>query len=280
MAISQASIEGFLARYKRELERRRAPSTTYHYVWIARIFLSKYGLKPSYTRREVLDFVDSYPDNGYSQWVYYGLRRLFRSLEIEFPLDSDDKPQIRPSTTKVPVASDEQIRGMIEAALKHGDPEWTCYMALSTTYGLRVGEIQELVPRLEPQPETILVRVEKSGTERKHLVPPEIRAYLRPIRRRSLSHFTNVYGRVVMAAGSERQYGEGYHAIRRALDTRLLNSGLELPLVANFMRWGGRLARLSPAFAMPVHYYHPDVAAVDQAVFKVHPFIRFWSDGS
>lgn len=228
----------------------------------------------------MLDFVDSYPDNGYSQWVYFALRRLFRSLEIQFPLDADDKPQIRPSMTKVPVASDTQIQDMVKTATRSHDFEWACYMALSTIYGLRVGEIQELVPRLQSQPETILVRVEKSGTEREHLVPPEIRGYLRPIRHRSLSHLGNVYGRVVRAAGHERQYGEGYHAVRRALDSSLMNSGLAIPLVANFMRWGGKLARLSPAFSMPVHYYHPDVAIVDQEVFKVHPYVRFWADGS
>jgi hypothetical protein len=69
----------------------------------------------------------------------------------------------------------------------------------------------------------------------------------------------------------------GWHAIRRGLATELLYRDVSLINVVRFMRWSD--GSLKGEFGMLAIYGKRNQEEIDRSVFKVHPFLRIWSEG-
>ena len=69
----------------------------------------------------------------------------------------------------------------------------------------------------------------------------------------------------------------GWHAIRRALATKLVSTDVSLLNLLRFMRWSD--ASLKGEFGMLAIYAKRNQEEIDRSIFKVHPFLSVWSEG-
>lgn len=191
-----------------------------------------------------------------------------------------------PATSGGPVLSAADVGRMIVAVRQNviaadatGRPDalrLAKTTALVTVFGLRAEEVRGLlavqIPPTPPtpalQPPYLEVQTAKHGEVRRHTVPPEVRRYLAAAAPREVKN-TAVYAQFKRALGFVRpaRDGEGWHAVRRAVVTGLLEAGLGLEDV---QKWIGWKANGSMAF----RYYRP--SDLDAKVFAVHPFLKYW----
>lgn len=230
---------------------------------------------------------------GTVNFAFRVIRRLFvvNGLEKDWPFRRGEAPQIGQRDELKPALDPEVIKIMIEAA-KDGKLESNevCFLALSTIYGLRRGEMCKLTSNdIDLKSYTFFVSTEKMGRQRYHLIPEEIRAYLQ-------SHDFNIHygdGRmsqlfwsIINKCGLESLKTEnlGWHSIRRSLLTLLHQSGIDPFAIHAFMRWKGAERDL----AMDVRYHATHFVGLegrkvvtreaesDKEVFDKHPLLKFW----
>ncbi|GAJ24193.1 unnamed protein product, partial [marine sediment metagenome] len=128
----------------------------------------------------------------------------------------------------------------------------------------------------------------KHGRQRYHLVPQEIKAHLerhdfdKPY---SLTGMSGYFWRIVNKSGLSalQEYRIGWHSLRRALLTALVEAGINVFSVRAFMRWKGTVAEASE-LAMPARYFGNTLVTVDgqqsvvqeakgdEDIFEKHPF--------
>ena len=68
--------------------------------------------------------------------------------------------------------------------------------------------------------------------------------------------------------GRKPGYGEGWHSIRRALVTALVNHGLDQYSVSRWMGW-----KLNDT---AYRYFRPDPVELDAKVYSHHPYLAVW----
>lgn len=155
-----------------------------------------------------------------------------------------------------------------------------CYLALSTVYGLRRSEMTKVEPEDFTQGTpyfphgTIMIHTTHGGRVTTHLVPPEIAPYLQYFRHYEPDSLTHMFHRLAQKVGLTTTKGFGWHSIRRSLATELILLDASALNVLRFMRWSDASAR--GEFGMLAIYAKRDQTRIDEAIFKVHPFLPYW----
>lgn len=225
---------------------------------------------------------------------FRGIRRLFGVNQLEWPYGHGEAPVVKQRDTFRPQLGTGIMTAIIHVA-KTGVllPYEQCFVALSTTYGLRREEISNLKPQdVNLRKGTLYVTTVKGGRERYHLIADEIKPYLKAHdfgQRYALSTLNRSFRRILLAAGARdlvKVKGIGWHAPRRALAHGLVGNGVNPFAIMKFMRWQSGNQDL----AMPMHYYGnvtvdigqeepvTDEAAQDAEIFEKHPFLPLWRE--
>lgn len=284
-----------------EKYRQSLPRDYPGYIGHARHFLEFCG--GNFSRQAVDRFLQHMKEEGYADGTvdlaFRVLRRLFLVNGLEWPYRRGEGPVIRETEVYAPALDPELVREMIGFAVRGElEPDEAGCLALSTVYGLRRVEMASLRSQdLRLDEGLVFVQTAKHGRQRWHLVPEEIRPYLEGLAPSlplgTPARVANVWYRIEERTGlseireERRQQGEpcdlGFHAIRRTLDRLLLEAGLPIPTVMDFLRWK------RSATNMPLRYYSVQFVGrqssvrlggedrrVDEQVFAVHPFLPAW----
>ncbi len=229
---------------------------------------------------------------GTVDFAFRVIRTLFNVNKLDWPFRRDEAPQIRQRDEYKPALAPELIKIMVEAA-RNGKlaASPSCFLALSTTYGLRREEMCDLEPGdVDLKAGTIFVSTVHRGRERYHLVPEEIKPYLEShdfSKSYKVDQMSQLFWVVVNGSGLQALKPKrlGWHSLRRTVIKTLLdNSGLSPYAVHDFMRWKS----VERGFAMDARYHAShfvgleetrvvtEEAESDKEVFEKHPLLGFW----
>lgn len=245
------------------------------------------------TRETVLQFVEHMRSAGLSDgtvnFKYRLVRTLFERNQVEWPFNRGEAPQIRENKVDAPAIDPEIIHEMIAAAqTKKGTTEQRFFLSLSSTYGVRRTELQNILPEdLLLDDRVLHIATAKHGRDRNHMIPEQIVPYLAAYDfgpRVSDFYLLGIWYQLERLVGMEHTDRVGFHSIRRTLDTVLLKK-LPDSTVSSFMRWKQRTSS-----SMPFRYSAQQFVGKsgvktkitgeslesDQEVFRVHPFINDW----
>lgn len=228
---------------------------------------------------------------GTVNFAFRVVRRLYTVNKLDWPYLRGQAPQITERDEHRPALAFEIISTMIKSENLHDDER--CFLALSTTYGLRREEMMELEPQdIDFKSGTIFISTVKSGRQRYHLIPEQIKPFLSKhdfAERYSKMRMSQMFWRVVNNSGLGALKSEtlGWHSIRRPLLSGLVDNGLNVFAAKAFLRWKASVGEL----AMPARYYSNVVVTLqgslvvseeakeDKEVFeKFHPFLPLWDD--
>ena len=264
-----------------------------HYVSYARNFLnSAHVLDKEDVNNYLAKLKREKKSAGTINFTFRVIRTLFNANKLDWPFRRGEAPQIGQRDEYKPALDFELIKIMIETA-KRGrlDVVSACFLALSTTYGLRREEMCDLEPGdLDFEANTIFVSTIKHGRQRYQLIPVEIKPYLEGhdfSQRYRLDQMSQLFWVVINGSGLQALKPQrlGWHSLRRPLLTGLVDNGLNIFAAKNFLRWKSS----EGGVAMPARYYSNVVVGLsgttvvtqeakeDKEVFeKYHPFLEFW----
>ncbi len=243
----------------------------------ARKFLDFTDRSPEeWDRSLVIRFMKKLDKEGYSkgtQRLFYTItKRVFDAAGAPWLMGKRGAPRVQPSDVLKPTLELEQVNTMVNAA-KEGKlaPDETAFLALSTTLALRREELIRVEKQhIDYEKGQIYVMTCKGGIERYQLLAPEIIPYLRGhdfTRPYFLSTMSNLYRSIEIKAGIEHQNSAGWHSLRRALDTVLVQWNYIYCKI--FLRW-----KLTGDMALA--YVTLDPLKIDEKVYENHPFLPFW----
>ena len=272
---------GIGERVRQSMGLRREPSTIRVYSEFAQRFARFTGKEQDFTETDALAYIDHLIGAGYSdssvRWSYYALKRVYRAVHSPFTITLEDLPLGSRGAVHRPVLSPDEVAGLIAFTRRCGSLAERFYLAMSTVYGLRRIELSRLSEEsfcLDKA--TVRIDTAKHGAPRTHLIPDQIQAVVGDALRAdvlgySISGLTAMFRELHRRAGLQRDGKRiGWHSIRRALDTSLLDAGLNYYSVRDFLRW-----RSAPG-DMPALYHRSNPADVDRQVFSIHPFVTYW----
>jgi len=265
-----------------------------HYLSYAENFLS-YADAPD--RENINKYLGRLKKEGRSagtvNFAFRVIHRLFEVNNIDWPFRRGEAPQIGQRDENKPALEPEVVKAMIDAAKDDKlEADEMCFLALSTTYGLRREEMVNLTPAdISLADKVIFISTIKHGRQRYHLIPPEIEAYVGRhdfSRQYSLTGMSQLFWQIVNRSGLAALKGHrlGWHSIRRTLLTLLHRSGLDPFAVHSFMRWKGST---QGDLAIDVRYHATSFVGLegetavsgeaesDREIFEKHPFILFWA---
>jgi len=254
-----------------------SPHTISSRVFYARKWLDFASRPPEkWDRALVIRFLKRLEAEGYAKGtqrnIFQIVKRVFDVVQVTWPMGKRGAPKVQASDVIKSALELDEIRAMVEVAKAgHLQADHSCFLALSTTYGLRREELVRVRgEHIDYEMERIWVDTCKGGVQRYHLIPREIVPYLRShdfSRAYSLFDMSRLYGEIEKAAGLPHRDGAGFHAIRRPLDTILVQ--WDYIRCKIFLRW-----KLTGDMALA--YVTLDPLKVDREVFEVHPFLPFW----
>lgn len=284
-----------LERYRKTLR----SDTDSRYPQVARDFLAWVGSRPidlaaveGWTARRRRERYAS----GSIAFEWRVIRRLFLANKLEWPFHRGDAPPVNQSEVRAPRLDDETVERIVRAAMASERSYDATLLALSTTYGLRREEMHTMRPE-NLRNGLLYVETAKHGRQRYHVVPEEIAPWVgrwgfqRPL---SLSTISNTFLRLRTEAGFKRtehrgdveDEGEGisFHSIRRSLAHHLRAAKLPDNVINSYLRWkpyGSMLDRYSSANeVVGIGRRRAEMPSmdteVDEQVFAVHPFLKFW----
>lgn len=282
----QAAMVNYLSRLRPNASRKDM------YVREAQRFLR--FSQGDFSRETLLDYInaiekDNYAPSTITKVMIPTVRRVFKSNKQEWPLLPGEGPALREGDVYNPALDPVLVAKLIKVAKGHGvSRTHRTILALSTIYGLRRIEMSEIsAANIDLNNRVLIVHTAKGGRERWHLIPEQILPHL-SMPHRSLGQMavSRAYWAIEKAAGVERMYEVGWHAIRRILVRLLIQAGLPGLTVDNFMRWkrgGSDMKRLYfDSVVVGEGSERTEVGKLDKdvdlAVFKVHPFLNLWSE--
>jgi len=235
------------------------------------------GEKNRYERGDITEYLVYLRNRGISQnSINTMLRPLKLLCQIQnwpggFPKLA--MPKVRESDVNRPILSCGEIERMISRGKRLLDGRQLAFLALSTSYGLRREEMSRM-RRCDLLGDKLRVDTAKGGPATVHLIPYEIRQYLEEFRRTDLRYMSRMFRSMCWKVGLRKRDGFGWHSIRRRLATELVGRGLSTLDVLRFMRWSATW--MKGELSMLRIYVRREQADIDEQVFKVHPFLRFW----
>lgn len=228
---------------------------------------------------------------GTINFVFRVMRRLFTVNGLEWGYHRGEAPAIGERDEYRPQLSTEIIERMIRTATSGRLTEdEACFLALSTIYGVRREEMVILESKdIDLKTTSIFISTVKYGRQRYHLIPEEIKPYLKRRdfnQRYSATAISQVFWRIVNKSNLEglKSARLGWHAIRRAVLDGLINNNVNPFAARAFLRWKGIVGDL----AMPTKYYGNVVVGLDgttpvleeakgdEDIFEKHPFLPMW----
>ncbi|MCK4786917.1 MAG: hypothetical protein KAV87_24380 [Desulfobacteraceae bacterium] len=256
---------------------KSSPHTVSSRTFYARMWLDFAGRPPEqWDRALVIRFLKRLDDEGYAKGtqhnVFWITKRVFDAAQVPWPMGKRGAPKVQASDVVKPALDIDELRVMIETA-KHGklETDQACFLALSTTYGLRREELVRIQPGdVNYKMETVYVRTCKGGIERDQALAAEIAPFLEKHdfnREYSLFDMSRIYLEIEERAGLSHVDGAGWHSPRRTLDTALVQ--WDYIHCKIFLRW-----KLTGDMALAYVTLNP--LKVDREVFEVHPFLPFW----
>ena len=228
--------------------------------------------------------------DGSKNFVFRVIRTLFSRNDIEWPFRRGESPQIREDNVTAPALNPKTVIRMIEAVKGNGQPDERAFLALSSTYGLRRVEMVELMQKdIRFKDRTIHIATAKHGRERTHIIPeqiiPHLKCYDFDTTVSEFALFTLWY-RLEHSIGLQHPERANWHSIRRALNHMLARELTDVT-VKSFLRHKQRTSsdmtyRYSAVKFVGEEEETVELAAslfqVDNDVFKIHPFIKYWGD--
>ena len=201
----------------------------------------------------------------------------------EFPISTRDFAKVN-EERQAPVMLPKEIEVLVKTIKEKGTEEQKAYLALSTTYGMRVGEMAKVSEEdIDKEKGKILVHTEKEGRVRWHLLPKEIIPYILnfPFKRKSEVSLNLLFRQILSIANLARCKRQAWHSIRRSLVTALRMREPDVALIANFMRWKGTsgitgFAKQQSWERITDHYTNYEDEMVDRHIFRIHPFLKYW----
>lgn len=231
--------------------------------------------------------------DGTIEWEYRAIRAFFNCNQIPWPFRRGEGPKIREREVLALGIDDKVIERMVQVS-KAGkiSPIDSFYLALSTTYGMRRSELAQLIAEdFDLKARLLYVETKKHGRERYHLIPdailPTIESGLKHLKPTSRDQLTKTFYRIERASNMQHTSDLGWHGFRRMLDRRLVQAGIDELAVRNFMRWkrssNNMVARYYTLTTVTLDDTETSGVAqdsgdrdIDERVFAVHPFLRFW----
>ncbi len=235
------------------------------------------GSKRKYDREDVIEYLTWCREEGFSQ---ASIKVMLRPIKLladiqgwEFPKLSMKK--VRDSDIYKPMLSkDDVVRAILEGK-KVLIGEELALLALSTTYGLRREEMaypNGLV--IDMDAGVVKVNTAKGGEVTSHLIADEIKGYLSEYVPLSCRCTATKFRKIMRKVGIKCGWRYGWHVIRRELVTELLLSEISSVTVHRFMRWSD--GSIKGNFSVMTMYAQKDQERIDNEIFKVHPFLKYW----
>lgn len=277
-----------LQAYERNLSNARNKA---YYLRVAKDFLDhSKGLDRSHIEAYIDSLKERYKP-GTVNLIFRVIRRLYAVNGLTWEFRHGEAPIIKELDEYRPQLGPDIIQQMIYRA-KEGKlyTAQRTFLALSMTYGLRREEMANIRTKdVNLRKNSLYVATLKHGRERYHLIPLEIKPII------ALHDFDQVYPvgtvsamfkRIIIMSGYRelRHVRLGWHTIRRALLTGLIDAGVPVLAARAFLRWRGSEGDMQ----MPARYYGNVVitskdaepvlqtAQGDHAIFEKHPFLPFW----
>ena len=281
------------------LLRNKSPDTRRQYFYYIQEFLKFAGTKGPYDEWTIRKFSESLEKKGYSasyiSVAFWAVKLLLKAQNQALKITLGE---LLPKEEKrrQPTMEVENVRKLIEGVKvreiqlqkalieRVNDKELQMaletvkqqkvLLALSTTYGLRQSELQQInEDDLDLSERTVLIRTKKGGRTRRHYLPDEILPIVGNFSFDWSIHPTTlniIFKQICALAGVKREKREVWHSIRRRLLVELVNARLPDEVVYSYLRWKRR------EMPMISVYYNPKDEDVDRQVFAVHPFVRNW----
>jgi len=184
-----------------------------------------------------------------------------------------------------PASTRDEIKKIVATAKNGGlEPPEICYLALSSIYALRRGELCAVrKEHFDFNDNTLFVMTEKGGERRKQLLCDEILPFLKEYDfgvEYSPYMMSRMWKVIRCKCGFSNSDGEGWHSNRRYLDTELRDSLASDPnlnrdaqlITKIFFRW-----RLSSSSEMTDRYYTADPLIADKIALAHHPVVPLWA---
>ena len=233
------------------------------------------GFKEKYARADVTAFLSHLRKRDILQST---IDKDLKAIKLLSQIQGWDFPKlslrrVSPDEIRRTILSKDVIGGMITMGKQLLTDVELCYLALSTTYGLRRIEMMRLRPA-SFTPSTITVDTAKGGSKTTHLTPPEIAPYLPAFRCYKADSLTHMFHRIATKAGINTGAGYGWHSIRRSLATELVLAEASALNILRFIRWAE--PSIKREFGMLAIYVKKDQERIDTEIFKMHPFLPYW----
>ncbi len=118
--------------------------------------------------------------DGTLHWEFSVIRRLYIAAlgEKGWPFRRGDAPVIRQGNVYAPALGAITVAKLVATARAMSRPTYACFLALSTTYGLRRVEMASMTPA-SLKGNLLYVETAKHGRQRHHLIPPHILPYVK-----------------------------------------------------------------------------------------------------
>jgi integrase len=245
------------------------------------------------TRKKVQGFMKKLErERGFcagTQRVAFATVRAFYSRNnIVWPFGRGEAPQLLEPDINAPAIHPDLIVEIIEAVKEKGTPRQKAFLALSTTYGMRLVEMKDLEAKdVKLKDKTLYIATAKHGRARSHLIPDTIIPYLTDwdfTHRLSESSLAVMWYEIEYLAGVEHFPHVGFHSVRRTLVT-VLGQGFSPSDVHLFLRWkrkGGTDMQMSYSSTTFItrtgttNQVQPALSDLDQRIFEKHPFLGAW----
>lgn len=263
--------------YKDLVARGKRLSTAKEWRAMVLKFEAVCGEKEGYERSDVIDYIARLREDGLCQNT---INTQIRPVKLIAGIQGWDFPKlsmvkVRSSDINRPIFERSEIVKLIaEGRVKLSELELS-YLCLATIYGLRREELASLNESEVKKGESVEVGTVKDGVVTKHVVPVEIKSYLKDYKATRTDYMTLVFRRMMRKVGmAKSDGGYGWHSVRRALATELLLADVSGLNILRFMRWSE--ASVKGEFGMLALYARRVQSDVDRAVFKAHPFLKYW----
>ena len=270
-----------------KLNRLKNPVTRNNKKSILNKFFEVIGYKDTYDEYDAMKFLEwaekYYHGSSISQ-VYQVVKWFYNKFGFDFG-DIPASDIKYDEMTNEPIKKEDVIK-LIQASDEY-DPYLTGLVALSTTYGTRAKEMQDLqFNDIDIKNKRIFIRTAKSGrdTWRWMLIPDEIIDVLKVFKvlthqQRKRSYIFSAFHKACYIAGiTSLPKRAGWHMIRRRLIIDLTKTGLPDNVIVRFMRWKRKDAMTNILYRY--RSTEPDeelFEEVDKKVFEVHPYLEYWS---
>jgi len=263
--------------YEDLVARGRKEATARHWRNWALKFEACCGFRGGYSRQDVVKFLAQLRSEGHKQNSINTMIRPVKLLaEIQKWPDGFPRlamPKVRSDEIDRPFLTHDEVCELIRRAKVLCNKRELAYLALSTTYGLRREELTDL----KFGDGVVTVDTVKGGVVTTHIIPEAIKPYVEGYKPTSIYYMTLIFKRIIRKLDMKLNgKAYGWHAIRRALATELIEGEISALNIVRFMRWADTLVK--GEFGMLVVYAKRNQELIDLSVFEVHPFLSIWAE--